>query len=302
MRPNLFIIGAPKCGTSSLFDWLTCHADIRGSRVKEPFFLTDPAHPLSRRPNLVLDGMAAYETLFAPDDANAPVRMESTTHYLFDSMARDVIAAMPDARAVVVLREPAARVYSSFQFTANNLARLSPSLTFARYVSMIKAGKRLNPGWCGHEGSAYVLERDIDYSRYAQHLGPWITAMGRDRMKVLIMENMIMDPDGTVRQLLDWLGLDSGRMAPLDYAQRNRTERVRLPALQALARRINRRVRAPDPVRRLAARAYGMLQFRKSATVTPEDMEALRHLKVEYAADNAALSRITGVDLSVWST
>jgi hypothetical protein len=301
MRPNLFMIGAPKCGTSSLFDWLASHPDIRGSRVKEPFFLTDPAHPLSRRPNLAHDGMAAYDTLFAPEDADAPVRMEATTHYLFDPVSREAIAAMQDARVITVLREPAARVYSSFQYTANNLSRLSAGLTFARFVALIEAGERLIPNWCSHAGSAYVLERDINYSRYAQHLGPWITAIGRNNIKILIMENMIRDPDGTVRQVLNWLGLDPGRMAPLDRAGRNRTEQLRMPALHALARRINARMRPSEPVRRLAKRAYGAIQIRNSAPLTPEDAEALRRLKATYAADNATLSRITGVDLSVWS-
>lgn len=302
MTPNLFIIGAPKCGTSSLFDWLARHPDIRGSRVKEPFFLTDPAHPLARRPNLAHDGMAAYDSLFAPEDADAPVRMEATTHYLFDPVARNAIAALPNARAIVVLRAPAMRVYSSFQYTANNLARLSPGLTFARYVALMEACATLSPDWCSHPGSAYVLERDIDYSRYVQYVMPWMTALGRDRLMIIIMERMIRDPDGTVQQVLDWLDLDAGYMAAVDRTGRNRTEQVRMPRLQALARRVNARMRPPDPVRRLAKRAYGALQFRGSATmITAEDAAALSHLEAGYAANNAALAQITGLDLSGWA-
>ena len=244
--------------------------------------------------------MAGYDTLFAPEDADAPVRMEATTHYLFDPAARDAIAAMPDARAIVVLRAPAMRVYSSFQYTANNLARLAPGLTFARYVALIEAGAPLSPDWCSHPGSAYVLEHDIGYSRYAQHLGPWMTALGHDRLMVLIMETMTSDPDATVRQVLDWLDLDPSRMAALDRTGRNRTEQVRMPRLQALARRVNALVRPPDPVRRLAKRAYGALQFRSSAAITAEDTAALRHLEAGYTADNAALARLTGLDLSGW--
>ena len=120
-------------------------------------------------------------------------------------------------------------------------------------------------------------------------------------MKILIMEKMIRDPDGTVRQVLNWLGLDPGRIAPLNRAGRNRTVHIRMPVLQALARRVNVLIRPPEPVRRLTRTAYGALQFRKSAPMTPDDAKAMRRLKADYAADNATLSRITGMDLSVWS-
>lgn len=300
MTPNLFIVGAPKCGTSSLFDWLEKHPDIRGSQVKEPFFLTDPAHPLSRRPNLAYDGMVAYDEFFRPDDADAPIRMEATTHYLFDPVARDVITSMPDVRVIIVLREPAMRVYSSFQYTANNLARLSPSLTFARYVALIEAGTPLTPEWCSHEASAYVLQRDIGYSRYVQHVAPWIAALGSARVKTLIMEEMVNDPDNTVLEILRWLDLDTGGIVPVDRAGRNRTEQVRFPRLQAIARHLNARIRPPEAVRSLAKRAYGALQFRGSRTVTMEDVLALRRLQRSYVKDNALLAEISGLDLSSW--
>jgi len=77
MIPNLFIVGAPKCGTSSLFDWLIQHPDVRGSSIKEPFFFTDTTHPLSRRPNFANDGLDAFETFFNYEDSLAVILLES---------------------------------------------------------------------------------------------------------------------------------------------------------------------------------------------------------------------------------
>jgi hypothetical protein len=302
MRPNLFIIGAPKCGTSSLFDWLTSHPDIRGSQIKEPFFLTDPAHPLSRRPNLVDDGMAVYNSLFSLEDAKAPIRMEATTHYLFDPMARDAIAAMPDARVIIVLREPAARVYSSFKYTANNLARLSPNLTFAHYITLIEERRRLSPKWCSHPGSAYVLERDIEYSNYAKYVKQWLEIMGHNQIKILLMDSVINDTDATVRSVVDWLNLDPARLGQLDHTGRNRTKEVKFPSLQAIVRKLNVRIRPPNWIRRLAKRAYNAFQFRKPSPLTSDDAEALRQLRARFSSDNAELAKVTGLDLSIWSS
>lgn len=298
--PNLFIVGAPKCGTSSLFDWLASHPDIAGSTPKEPFFLTDPSHPLSRRPNRVEDGMAAYEGLFVENARDTAVRMEATTHYLFDGIARDAVASIPDARAIIVVREPAARVYSSFQYTANNLGRLSRGLNFARYLDLVESGQDLFPKWCSHAGSAYVLQRDTTYSRYAEYVAPWIEALGRDRIRILIMEEMIDDPDAAVRDVVHWLGLDPAHMPPVDRKGRNRTQHVRAPAVQGLARRINARIRPPEPLRRLAKKMYGAMQFRGSSPIPPEDAGALARLKARYADDIDLLSEVAGIDFGIW--
>jgi hypothetical protein len=300
--PNLFIIGAPKCGTSSLFDWLLGHPDICGSRVKEPFFLINPDHPLARRPSLSKDGLAGYANFFEYEDGKKKVRMEATTHYLFDEFARDAIAGMDKVSVIVILREPAKRIYSSFQYTMNNLARLSPSLTFDRYISLVESGEALAPKWCDHTASAFVLERDLKYSRYANYLEPWLNAMGGERIKVLIMEDMIRHPDNTVKEVLNWLGLDPSLMGALDSKGRNRTQQVRMPALQSLIRDLNRYIRPPEPLRGMMKSLYGMLQFRNKTVIPPEDIKVLEQLRLRYIDDNSRLSRLTGLDLSVWSS
>lgn len=300
MTPNLFLVGAPKCGTSSLFDWLRQHPDIRGSRVKEPFFLIDPAHPLARRPSLAADGPAAWDSLFAPEDAAAPVRMEGTTHYLFDPVARASIAAMPQACAVIVLREPAARVYSSFQYTANNLARLKPGLDFARYLDLVREGRPLMPEWCTHPGSAHVLQNELHYSRYHLHVAPWLSAMGPDRVRILVMEDMVRAPQVTVAGIVAWLGLDPAWLPQIGARTRNRTERVRFPRVQAVVRALNARLRPPEAIRSALKRGYGALQFRGNAAISPEDRVALDRLRESYSEDNERLAGLASLDLSAW--
>jgi hypothetical protein len=301
MRPNLFIIGAPKCGTSSLFDWLASHPEIRGSRIKETFFLVDPRHPLSRRPNLAFDGMAAYDTYFDSKDAREKYRMEATTHYLYDHVARQAISKMPDAHVIVVLREPAARVYSSFQYTANNLARLPAGLTFSEYVQTIEDGAEITPDLCPNPASAYVLSRDIEYSRYINYLAPWFDCLCRKRLRVLVMENMIRDPDDTLRKLINWLDLDAGDFQLVDTIGRNRTENIRNSKVHALVSQLNACVRPPEPLRHIVKSLYGLLQYRKMDSPTEEDYNTLKGLKSKYVEDNVALSELAELDLSIWN-
>ncbi|MBP0485260.1 sulfotransferase, partial [Sagittula sp. M10.9X] len=77
----------------------------------------------------------------------------------------------PDLRVVVILREPAARVLSSFSYPQNNLGRIPARVGFADYLAAVQAGAPLT-GMVQHPARAYVLARDPEYSRYATWLAP----------------------------------------------------------------------------------------------------------------------------------
>jgi hypothetical protein len=104
--PNIFIIGAAKCGTTSLHHYLDQHPDISMSRDKEPCVFSDPRQG-SRR--------AGYEGLF---DCSASYRGESSTSYSRypvdgDAAAR-IHAAVPDARLIYLVRDPVERTISDY--------------------------------------------------------------------------------------------------------------------------------------------------------------------------------------------
>lgn len=89
MLPNLLLAGPPKCGTSSMFDWLCLQPEVQGTTPKETFMLMDEGHPLSRG-----DGGwracrdAAYRRV-VPQDSGAPVVVDGTTHHIFQRTARE---------------------------------------------------------------------------------------------------------------------------------------------------------------------------------------------------------------------
>ena len=84
-RPNFFIAGAAKSGTSAMWRYLSTHPDIFFSRLKEPhFFASDLDDSVVRNPELTMDD---YLSLF--DDAgDAKVVGEASVHYLFSTARR----------------------------------------------------------------------------------------------------------------------------------------------------------------------------------------------------------------------
>lgn len=301
MIPNLFIIGAPKCGTSSLFNWLAQHPEIVGSTVKEPFYLIDRGHPFTRRPNVHDDGLNAYSKYFPGDARSARFRMEATTHYLFQTTALTTIASQPDTRVIAVLREPASRVYSSYSYTANNLARLDPRLTFERYLDLVTNEQPLYPHWCRHKGSAYVLSRDLFYSRYALHLTPWLEAMGIARVRVVFLEEMRQDPMAEVASVFNWLGLDLDVNAIRTESSYNRTVNVRAPRIQAAIRGLNAFIRPPATIRNVLKKLYASAQFCVENQNSLSDRNAIDALRQRYADDNLSLARLIDRRTPPWS-
>ncbi len=105
-KPNLFIVGAPKCGTTTIAEWLSVHPQVFMSKHKEPnFFNYD-----GRREFFSL---SEYEELFSSAKSQHIVIGEATTNYLYSKVAiRNIAKYNPDAKIVVCLRNPVDMAYS----------------------------------------------------------------------------------------------------------------------------------------------------------------------------------------------
>lgn|SRR5699024_4973400 len=100
-KPNFFIIGAPKCGTSSLYTYLKDHPQIFMSPIKEPnYFNTDKNVRLIRT-------QEAYKDLFVNAPEDAKYLGEASVWYLYSQKAvPNILRYNPNAKFVVMLRNP----------------------------------------------------------------------------------------------------------------------------------------------------------------------------------------------------
>ena len=106
--PNFFIVGAAKAGTTSLYHYLGTHPQIFMCRIKEPnYFCTD----LNRSAPLKWDD---YLRLFR-GVRDQPAIGESSVLYLASGCAaKNMRTALPNAKIIIVLRNPVDRGYSHF--------------------------------------------------------------------------------------------------------------------------------------------------------------------------------------------
>jgi hypothetical protein len=301
--PDLVIGGAPKCGTSSLFRWLAAHPSVRGSTVKETYFLLDRGHPLLDPARNVHDqGIGAYASFF-PDaeDDGSPLLLEGTTHYLYQQTAPRVLAGLERTPHVIfLLREPAERVYSSYRYTRNNLGVLRPGATFQDFVALGVGGDvaaLTDPRW---GGKVEIWRNDVAYGRYAEHLARWAEVFPRERMHVFLAEELWRDPRGLLRRLAERVGIDPAFYDAFPFARHNESYRVRSPALHRLARRAGAVLPRGGVLREVLRRGYfGALAGGRPES-TDNDARTLRELRAEYAPHNRRLAEEWRLDLSAW--
>ncbi|HEX6669849.1 MAG TPA: sulfotransferase domain-containing protein, partial [Gemmatimonadales bacterium] len=107
-KPNFFIVGAPKCGTTALYEYLRPHPNIFLSEVKEPHFF---AKDLGTYP--YIKSVEAYARLFADAGPQHLGVGEASVYYLRSTVAiANIREFNPDARLIAMYRNPVEMLYS----------------------------------------------------------------------------------------------------------------------------------------------------------------------------------------------
>jgi hypothetical protein len=302
--PNLVVAGAPKCGTSSLYRWLADHPEACGSKVKETFYLMDEGHPLLRRgSNFHTRGLEGYAEFFGDCKERARVVFEATTHYMYQRTALEVLSELPTTpRIVFMLRKPSERVYSSFRYSQNNLANVRRDLTFARFVELSKehSGGGASALEDAAGASAFVLRNDIGFSRYVEHVSRWVERFGRERVHVLLFEDLRANPLAFMKDFAARVRLDPSFYDAYDFPLKNETFGVRYPSLHRGVRRLNELVPGAG-LKGALKKVYVRAQSGGSENgKSPEDVRTLEELEREFRPFNQRLADELGLNLSAW--
>lgn len=292
-HPAIVVAGAPKCGTTSLYRWLADHPDVLPSLDKETYFLMDRDSALygRGRANWHEHGPAGWDALFP---AGEGARMEATPDYLYQRTAPEVLGGLdPCPLAVVVLREPAARVRSAYRFFQAVLPVLDPSLCFAEYVRLL-----LDEPDSPRLGSFSLARAAAAHSVYADFVPAWQRALPKDRLQLLLFEQLRANPQSALAAICRAAGLDPGFYAHYGFPRANKSFDVRSQRLHK-AKIALERVFPDCRLRRLLGRAYKAANLTRRGT-RAADRAATARLQEFFAPHNARLARQTGLDLSPW--
>ena len=293
--PNLYVIGAPRAGTTALHYYLGQHPQIFMASEKEPWFMDAPCGPYEleaqheRRSSTGVSTIDDYRRLFR-HVRDEDLIGEATPGYLYSHRVPQRISHYaPDAAAVVILRSPAARMFSHY--------------------SMGVRDGRADTGFDEAVRSA-VAERSSLFtdSLYAEGIARFQTGLGRDRVIVLLHDDLDRSPAAAMRALYASLGVDDG-FSPATSLRPNQSgvPRSRLAARVtslALGPRVMRAVHLYGP-RGLGQRldrardwyfAHGLRQSRVSRA------DELAYNRRLFRDDIERTASLIGRDLGHWLT
>lgn len=263
-QPDFLIIGAMKCGTSTLQTQLAAQPGVFMTTPKEPnFFSDDPIYA---------QGMDWYSALYdaaAPDD----LKGEASTHYTKLPTWPDTVArlkqAVPDPRLIYMIRNPVQRCVSHYIHEWSEGRLTMPLDTAIKEVPEIGA-----------------------YSQYAMQIAPFIEAFGAERILLTSLEAIKRDGTGELARIGAFIGLkQTAAWQDTIKAQNVSAKRMRKLPLQGLlidnpVARTLRRTLVPKALRT-------RIRDARTMDVRPTLGDAARAtLETTFLQDRAALAQI----------
>jgi len=303
-RPNLFIIGAPKCGTTSLYEYLKGHPQVYMSAAKEPgYFAPDN---LARGSHNLRYGTDEERYLALFDQAGQAKHVgEASVGYIYSAQAPQLIHEWdPGARIIVMFRDP---------------LKMIPSLH----------NQRLAEGREHQDSFRAAIEREIarhgrtpprddeppapgsyrDRALFSRYLPSWLDKFGREQVLVILLEDLEREPAAVFRRVLEFLNVDPDwqpeafRVHNVRHQPRSRVVAGLLKAgpPQWFVWTLLPRIVGDANTRRLVRAFRHSPLNRKQAPRNEIDPELRRQLEEYFEADVARLSDILGRDLgSLW--
>ena len=289
--PTFLLLGAPRAGTTALHQWLGQHPDVCMSRPKETQFFS-----------LHHDqGLEAYRRCFAHYSGERAVG-ESTPMYLsLPHVPRRIARLLPGAALIAVLRDPVDQAYSSWWMmrclgveprpfetaVAEELAAepLTEEAAEPYWRRLLDAAGRGRP----EPDARYLMTGD-----YAAALRRYLTHFPREQLTLLLHEDLVADPASATAAIARAAAVDPQRAAsPVPPRVNSSTGRVEAVATRRVAGLPSARVR------RALVRGARALDRGGPPPIAPG---VRAEVAAYFAAANADLPVLAGLDLSRWST
>lgn len=234
--PDFLIAGAPRSGTTWLAEALDRHPAVwlaKPLRPEPKFFLVD---------ELYAEGVEAYSRRWFADAPPDAVVGEKSTNYLESrAAAARIVATLPHARLIFVLREPADRAFSNYRWSVMNGIEDRP---FAEALALEPERERSLP-------ERYRYARPHAYfSRgcYADLLQPYFDGFRPEQILCLRFEDLRDEPGPALATVHDFLNVaprpaDGEQQPPINASTTDATAPPAvLDELRAAYREPNRRL------------------------------------------------------------
>ncbi|MGC9332455.1 MAG: sulfotransferase domain-containing protein [Bacteroidales bacterium] len=302
-KPNLFLVGAPKCGTTAMYTYLSQHPEIYMCPVKEPNFFSEDVFCFNSREQR---SEADYLSLFQGVKDEKYIG-EASSWYLYSQKAALKIKAFsPDGKIIIMLRNPVDMIYSlhsqlvygglehitNFEKALEAESNRRKGLDLPKYSIDGLTGKRL-------------LYREI--AQYSNQVKRYFDIFDRNNVHIIIYDDFRDNTVKIYKELLLFLDVSDSFIPEFKIYNTNKTRRIKGNSLQRIRNHplIVEIVQSIFPYS-LRSKLYRYIAslYSKINTVHTERIEInsrLRQsLQKEFSQDVRELSELLNRDLTYW--
>ena len=229
MKPSFFIIGAPKCGTTSLYRYLTLHPNIIMSKPKEPHYFSDDIN------NGRISELGKYLNCFNHVDEKEEIKAigEASTLYLYSKIAiKNILSFNKNARFIVMLRNPIDIVYTYHQVAMKVFGETQSNFINAWNLQ----GKRIK----GYKVPAACPDKKLlaygEIAKLGKQVKRLLSFVDREKIFFLLFDDFINSTEKEHLSILRFLNVDP--IALKTYKKYNKTKLLRNSSLTAMTNRL----------------------------------------------------------------
>lgn len=297
--PDFFIVGAPKCGTTALSEYLRSHPQVFMCTPKEPHYFSEDLPRYRSATN-----WEEYLDLFQAAGPEHTAVGEGSVYYLYSSVAVSrLLQRIPDAKLLVMLRNPVDLAPSMHAQALYCRDEVVPSFEEAwRLCAARRRGEEI-PATCR---DVKILLYD-QIAKLGEQLERLLQRAPRAQVRWWFLDDLSVDPGQVYREVLAFLGVkDDGRK---DFPQVNQRHMHRSTLLGKF-------IEYPPPVltrpvmglkRVLSLQRLGVIDLLRRINTTtsvppqPLSPEFVQEMRDWFTPDIRLLQDITGRDLSHWT-
>lgn len=203
-HPNFFLIGAPRAGTTSLWQYLRSHPDVYMPATvagKEPSYFCDLTPPWAR----AYRTFDTYLSLFGGARRQPMIGDASTNYLVAPESAARIHAQYPDAKILAILRNPADRAYSTYRFLCS--LGLESAASFEKALAR-EPRRMADERFKREKELLYYAYLYFNSGLYGEELGRYFRVFPREQIHIVLYDDLKKHPLQTVQKVYKFLGVD----------------------------------------------------------------------------------------------
>lgn len=288
MLPNFLIVGAPKAGTTSLYHYLSDHPDVFMSNPKEVNYFSREAIEAQclYYDDIKIKTLSDYESLFKPVINEKTIGEGSVSYLYYTDTPRKILETLGNIKIIIMLRDPIDRGFSHY------LMDRKLGLVNSSYSEIVSQSGQ-------HKHQHLYYQQYVKLGLYYEQVKRYLDTFRDQSVKIILQEDLRDNPDQTIIQLYEFLGINTTYKSDLSIKHNSFSE-PKNPLVHSLYSSHFLRTTVKNILPKAILRGIKNCLFQR--TIKPSiDTQTLSTLSKLYREDLDKLSTLIGIDLSNWA-